>query len=238
MSEAAQRGKSSASRRYGPGRLCHSVESTIRRSVTPTSCSSCGACQGGSPRQRRKTGRSAITSGSTMLAGAAARRPSNVSSTTSVTIARSVPGTCQPSTRARASSRLSAASGSGKRRIVRDGCRSPIPASAARAASTQPAGTQATCVITEARMLGARAAASLRRRASAASTSARRTSRPRQLRAVSGGATTARPAAGARQRSAAPRSRRGSWGRRAGHAARPPRSRRRAATAPRPRRRA
>jgi hypothetical protein len=90
-----------------------------------------------------------------MLAGAVALEPRNVSSTTSVTRPRSVSGTSQRSTSARASMRLSSACGSGKRRIVRDGCRSAIPSSAARAGSLHPCGTQAICVITDARMLGA-----------------------------------------------------------------------------------
>ena len=109
MSEAAQRGKSSASRAYGPGTSSHSIELTISRSVTPTSWSSSCAPHGGSPRQRRNTGRSEMRSGSTMLAGAAARDPRSVSSTTSVTRPRSVSGTSHRSTSARASMRLSSA---------------------------------------------------------------------------------------------------------------------------------
>ncbi len=73
-----------------------------------------------------------------MLAGAFAREPRSVSSTTSVTRPRSVSGTSHRSTSARASIRLSSAFGSGKRRIVREGCSSAIPASAARACSLHP----------------------------------------------------------------------------------------------------
>ena len=47
----------------------HSDESTTNRSATPTSCWKCGASNGGSPRQRRNTGRSEIASGSTIDAG-------------------------------------------------------------------------------------------------------------------------------------------------------------------------
>ena len=73
-----------------------------------------------------------------MLAGAFARAPRSVSSTTSVTRPRSVSGTSHRSTSARASIRLSSAFGSGKRTIVREGCSSAIPASAARACSLHP----------------------------------------------------------------------------------------------------
>ncbi len=104
-------------------------------------------------------------------------------------------GTSQRSTSARASIRLSSAPGSGKRRIVRDGCRSAIPSSASRAGFTHLFGTHAMWVITEVRMLAASAAASLRNRASAVSTSARRTSSPNQLSSFTAVATTDRPVA-------------------------------------------
>ena len=228
-------GKSSASRGYGPGRSSHSVESTMSRSVTSTSCSSSGVPHGGSPRQRRKTGRSEMRSGSTMLAGAFDLEPRSVSSTTSVTRPRSVSGTSHRSTSARASMRLSSAFGSGKRRIVRDGCCSAMPSSAARAGSLHPYGTHAMCVITDVRMLGACAEASSRMRASAVSTSARQTSSLSQLSGVTVVATTCRPVRRARRRSAGPTSLRGSSGTPAGLAASPRSSRRRASTAPRPR---
>ena len=75
MSETATRSKISASRSYGSGSPGHSVLSTIRRSTVSTSCSNGRSPNGGSPRQRRKTGRSGKSSGATTLAGAVARVP-------------------------------------------------------------------------------------------------------------------------------------------------------------------
>ena len=193
------------------------------------------ACRhGGSPRQRRKTGRSEMSSSWTTLAGAFARSPRSVSSIVSVTIPRPVSGTSQRSTDARASMRLSPAFGSGKRRIVRDGCRSAIPSSAARACSRQPCGTHAMCVITDVRIDGASAAASARSSASAASTSARRT--PSPCHGASAVATSVRRGGGDRPSPAAPTSRRRSSGTRACRAPSRRRSRRRASTARPPRR--
>ena len=232
-------GRARASRVYACGRSSHSVESTMSRSVTSTSCSSSARRHGGSPRQRRKTGRSEMRSGWTMLAGAFARSPRSVSSTTSVTMPRSVPGTSQRSTEARASIRLSSAFGSGKRRIVRDGCRSAIPSSAARACSRQPCGTHAMCVITDVRICGASPAASLRSRASAASTSARRTPSACQRSSLSAVATSGRRGGGGRPEPGGPHEPGGVVReRRACRAPSRRRSRRRASTAPRPRRRA
>ena len=69
MSETATRSKSAASREYVPGRPRHSDELTTSRSTTPRSSASCGESHSGSPRQRQKTGRSEISSGSTIDAG-------------------------------------------------------------------------------------------------------------------------------------------------------------------------
>ena len=55
----------------------------ITRSATPTSWSHCASPNDGSPRQRTKTGRSEIASGSTIEAGARARPPRRTSSITS-----------------------------------------------------------------------------------------------------------------------------------------------------------
>ncbi len=67
--------RSRTGRPYGSGRPGHSVLSTINRSTVSTSCSNCRSPNGGTPRQRRKTGRSGSSSGSTTLAGACVRLP-------------------------------------------------------------------------------------------------------------------------------------------------------------------
>jgi len=69
MSETAIRSNNSVSRRYAAGRSRHSDELTTSRSATLTSSASCGDSQSGWPRQRQKTGRSEIRSGSTIDAG-------------------------------------------------------------------------------------------------------------------------------------------------------------------------
>ena len=70
MSENAAVSKKPSSSSYAPGTSGHSAESTISRSASSTSCRNWSVANGGRPRQRRKTGRSASRSGVAMLAGA------------------------------------------------------------------------------------------------------------------------------------------------------------------------
>ena len=106
-----------------------------------------GRRTGGTPRQRRKTGRSGSSSGCTTLAGAAARGPFSrmriVSAQTCRPLARREDVDVDVARRARP--RLS---GCGKRTIVREGCRSARPASTSSAASTHSGGTHAVWVMT------------------------------------------------------------------------------------------
>jgi len=62
--------------------LGHSVESTISRSTTSTSSSNTSS-NTGTPRQRQNTGRSAMSSGTTTLAGCFARSPQSCTRITS-----------------------------------------------------------------------------------------------------------------------------------------------------------
>ena len=121
-----------------------------------------------------------MRSGITIDAGAVARRPFSVSSTTSDAIARSEPSTVNVRTSTTASM-PSFRRGAGVSRIVRDGWRSDSPASVRSAAFSHAGGAQTMWVMTLVRWTP-----SSRSSISARSTSA-------SLVSVSVFATTARP---------------------------------------------
>src|SRR5580704_1691508 len=146
------------------------------------SASSTSSCQwllpnGGSPRQRRNSGRSAIASGTTIEAGALARSPRSRSSITSPQISRSPTG--KQRTASSASMPPSLAT-SGTRITVREGCRASIPSSVRSATSSHSGGTQAMWVMTLVRWRAVPSswAEASRSRASSASISATETSTP------------------------------------------------------------
>ena len=98
--------------------------------------------------------------------GALARGPQSRSEMTSEQTCPCSPARTKQRRSTSPSSASRGSSGRGRRRIVRDGWRSPIPRSVSVAASTQRSGTQARCVMTLVRRFGAlpgAAAACLRR---------------------------------------------------------------------------
>ena len=219
------------------GASSHSDESTTTRSATSTSCSHCGSPNGGSPRQRRKTGRSEISSGSTIDAGAARAVAAQMQLDH---LAADRPVADREAAHRELASSPSGSSGCGTRITVRDGWRSAMPSSVRSAASSHCGGAQAMCVITLVRWCGC------------APSPRRRVAQPRQLaldlgdrdihagpvldRArISAFARTGRRGAAARRPTAGPRCRRRSSGTTAGRAATTRRSRRPAPTAPRSR---
>ena len=244
MSDTATAGKTSASSRVVAGQVAPlgrvddqpvgDVDELLQLRRRPN---------GGRPRQRRNTGRSEISSGSTTLAGAAAVRPRRCSSITSVADAAvdlrqrerlQVRGRVDPVARV--------VGRAGRAAACATGAAPPCPRASARAASSHSGGTHAMCVITLVRRFGGRpsAVSASRSRGSARSTCETVTSSPLhdgERVGISAGATSARRGGAARPPTAGPTSRRRSSGTPAGRAARPPRSRRRATTAPRPRRR-
>ena len=227
MSETAIRSKSCSSFRVGRGRPRHSDESTTSRSQTSTSCSSSGAPHGGSPRQRQNVGRSVIEERLDDRAG----HPRALAAQPQLDHLRADLARRRPRSRStagrRGTSTPSARFGSGKSRIVRDGCSSSSPASVLRAAASHCGGAQATCVITLVRVRLAVLRAQLRQLPLDLGDDAQWRRQLRPSRWISSSAARRPPRAGrvVRERSA-------------GRASRRRRSSRRAPTARRPRPRA
>ena len=130
-----------------------------RRSATPTSCSPLRRSpNGGSPRQRRKTGRSEISE----RQHDRRRRCSPVAAQPELDhLARHRRG--RPARKQRTDSSTSSPSRlvgrAARAAIVRDGWRSAMPSSVRSAASSHCGGTQAMCVITLVRWFGCRGSA-------------------------------------------------------------------------------